>query len=678
MVSSSPKPLQFSPDGWRNITITNQRNPKYFALDRSFTVPLDYVKDGAQILRYLYYNRGSEEKVFMCVAKQVLYFDGTNYGYYYTLLYKGEVDLINYKHDGPKVTVNIMEGGAVKLIKANENTTYEYPLDDAESVRVLMNGVRLHQSANYLLSNGALVNDLGGHTVSVDLLAIEAITSIGAQSQKRVKTGNNPTVLWPLGEFFLVTGAAETTIELNWDFNMLPQLASGITPVFGTRLFLQVHVLESNVSDFTYNIDQKGGGDPALLYNHTQHFAGSTTLTIPANRKCVLYMSASLNRDFTFFTYQNNGTFAIKYTYVHPATYPLFFKPLTLLKKLINSVTNGEFEIDSDLLGIEFPTVYLTSGDGLRGLAGAKIKTSLSQFFNSFNTVFGIGLGLIADRLRLEKKSFWVDYSSPIILGEISKFRCSPAQDYIFNSLKIGYPDQEYEDVNGKQEFNNTHEYSFPNTRLSKVLEMVSNYRADCFGEEFYRINLEGKSTTDSKADNEVFMVHVVDKIEGYYYLDNKPVYHLDRSLNAGAIGILEPATVFNLFLSPKHCMLRNGSFYHSLFYKQDNKYVVFQTTEKNAEVVTDVVEKADVEIADFDTALFTPNLLEFETKVPVNLIDLLNDNPLKAFQIIIEGRNYLGIPVKVSSRPADRASQEYQLLSAPQNDLTQLETYNG
>ena len=45
MTSSSPKPLQFSPDGWRNIQIVNQRNAKYFAMDRSFTVPLDYVKD---------------------------------------------------------------------------------------------------------------------------------------------------------------------------------------------------------------------------------------------------------------------------------------------------------------------------------------------------------------------------------------------------------------------------------------------------------------------------------------------------------------------------------------------------------------------------------------------------------------------------------------------------------
>src|SRR3954469_25537092 len=127
--SGSLRPLEFTPDGWKKIQLQNVRNPTYFAIDRTFSVPLDYVKDGAQILKYIYTNFGVEAKVFMVICEQQLYFDATEYGFYYTLLYKGEIDLANYKHDGVKVTVNIMEGGMVKLLKAYENTKYEIHVD---------------------------------------------------------------------------------------------------------------------------------------------------------------------------------------------------------------------------------------------------------------------------------------------------------------------------------------------------------------------------------------------------------------------------------------------------------------------------------------------------------------------------------------------------------------------
>lgn len=677
MTSSSPKPLQFSPDGWRNIQIINQRNAKYFALDRSFSVPLDYVKDGAQILRYLYYNRGAEEKVFMCIAKQVLYFDATNYGYYYTLRYKGEIDFINFKHDGPKVNVNIMEGGVIKEIKANENTTVEIPLDVDEQIYIRMDGVTLKQSANFLISNGDASDNLGNHSLSATLLAIEAITSIGAITQPRLDKPNNPAIL--AGDaYFLQTSTIPTTIELEWDFNVLPQLSGGIAPVFGTKILLKATEI-GNSSIFTHDLEFKGGGDPNLLYNHTHHFQGSTTITVPANVKVMLWMSASNSAGpFINYVYQNDGSFKIKYNYRHPTTYIKALRPLYVLQQIISKITDGQYTIDSTLLGVDFSNILITCGDAIRSIPGSKIKTTLSQFFASKNTVHGIGLGLVANALKLEVKDYWVDYSDPVDLGEVKKFRVSPAQDYIYNLHKIGYPDQNYEDVNGRQEFNNTHEYLYPNTRVSKTYEQVSAYRADCYGAEFLRINLDGKTTTDNKGDNDVFMIHVETTPSAFLSLDNKPIYDLERSLNVGATGLLEPETVFNLFLSPKHCLLRNGDYVHSLFYKQDNKYIKFQTTEKNASVVTDVTENADVEIADLPAALFTPNLLEFETKVPVNLQDLLDLNPVKAFRFTVDGRFYMGIPVKVSSRPADKASQEFQLLSAPTNDLTQLEKYNG
>lgn len=671
--TATPKPLQSTPEGWRNIQITNQRNQKYFALDRSFSVPLEFVKDGAQILKHLYYNRGIEEKVFLCIAKQVLYMDATHYGYYYTLLYKGEIDFANFQHDGPKVTCNIMEGGPVKHIKAKENTSYEIAIDDEDYVLVKIDGVRLRQSANYLLTNGSLSSDLGAHVTDLTLLGSEQIQSIGAQSSVRTAVASASDID-DTGQFILKTGATSTQITIKYNYGITLSLASGIGSIFGTHYFFQLRGYDDGGTQTVFqNIVDFNPGDPLLLYQH-HNFSGEVTYTIPANTRVFIDSITNQNLTFTNFTYDNDGEFSVQYTYTHPTSYAKALRPLTVIQKLIEKVTDGEYTIASDTLN-QYQDIIVTCGDAIRGIDGAKIKTTLLNFFQSYNTVLGIGLGMVGAQLRLEKKSYWIDYTDPIDLGEVKNLKISPAADYIYNSIKIGYAAQEYEDVNGRQEFNNTHEYSTPVTRITKSLDLISLYRADCYGIEFTRINLEGKNTTDDKADNEVFLLHIKDSsiIE-----DGQEVYELDRSLNVGATGLPETETVFNIYLSPKHCLLRNGDYIHSLFYKQENKYVKFQTTEKNADLVSDVTENGDILIMDFDPALFQPNLLDAEAKMPVNTQTILDLNPLKVFTFTFLGIPFTGIPVKQSSRDADRASQQIQLLAAPDQSLLEMEAING
>src|SRR5574341_1183613 len=185
--SPTPVPLQYAPDGWEDIGIINQRNQKYFVMDRSFSVPLEFPEDGARILKDRFYNKGIGEKLYLVIAKQQLYMDATHYGFYYTLLYKGEIDFSEFSHEGPKVVVNIMEGGIVKYVKARENVKYQIPVDAADTIKIKWTGIKLRQKATYLLDNGALPNDLGGATINLTLLGNEGITSINAVSEERVK-----------------------------------------------------------------------------------------------------------------------------------------------------------------------------------------------------------------------------------------------------------------------------------------------------------------------------------------------------------------------------------------------------------------------------------------------------------------------------------------------------------
>jgi hypothetical protein len=651
LLSASLKPLEFTPDGWRKIQIQNQRNQTYFAIDRSFTVPLEYVKDGAQILKYIYYNFGVEAKVYMSVCEQRLFFDATNYGFYYTLLYRGEIDLANFKHDSTKVTVNIMEGGMVKMIKAYENTKYEIPVDVPDAVEIWMDGVEFNVSAKYIIQEG--------QTTGVHLPGVLFVNSEGTI----INTVTNTVFLQGSGS--INYGTSDQWILHNVSDTIIQLRLQG---------FIKVKADISTFYGFGVQIDASTG---LAIYTNNNFPAGVETtipfdalFNLPPGEK--LFFTSTYAGAITTFIRYLDGEVNISYrTKYKPSTIKAL-RPLYIFQQLISKMSDGLYTPSSTYLQ-SIQDVVITCGDAIRGIAGAKIKTSLRDFFSSYNRDFGLAMGMMGSTLRMEEKAFWVQYVDFIDLGEVSKMKVSPATDLLINNIKIGTPNQDYDDVNGKEEFNTTHEYSAPITRVAKDLNLIGVYRNDCYGIEFTRLNLDGKATTDNDSDNDVFEIHIEDnpRVDGFY--------HLDRALNAGATGLLTPSTVFNLYLTPARGLRRNGNYIRSLFYKLEAKYLKFQTTDKNDKVVAGgITENADVQIVSLDPALFSCNYLEFETKVPVDTLELLKANPLKAFAGTWAGFAFVGIPDKVSIQPGDNGAQTFKLLASPQTDLTTLIAIDG
>lgn len=658
LTSASLKPLEFTPNGWTKIQIQNQRNQTYFAVDRSFSVPLEYVKDGAQILKYIYYNQGIESKVFMSICEQRLFFDDTQYGFYYTLLYRGEIDLSNFKQDSTKVTVNIMEGGMPKLIKAYENTKYEIPIDVTEAIDIFMDGILLKKAAAYSVVEGQLLGaGLVTHYIPILFLNQEGASvgilfesqSYGESDPRIIRNETGSDISFPL------SGSIKFKIEYAADkyhFQIKKKKVDNSQQV----------LFDSGISSVSNNVVYEiPFSINVTLQNKEQLFFQGFDLTnaSPANlpNLKMTYYDTDININLDF-KYKNTTIKALR--------------PLYVFQQLISKISNGAFTPQSTFLQ-SIEDVVVTCGDAIRGISGSVIKTSLRDFFTSYNSDFGIGMGMVGNTLRLEQKAYWVQYDDFIDLGEVKNMKVYPATDLLINNIKNGSPNQDYDDVNGKQEFNTTQERSAPITRIAKELNLISVYRKDCYGIEFNRLNLDGKTTTDNDSDNDVFMIHIEDNPRG------DGLYHLDRSLNASATGLLTPATVFNLYLTPARGIRRNGNYIRSLFYKLEHKYLTFQTTDKNNAVVAGgIPENADIEISSLDPALFSANYLEFETKVPYNLFEILNASPLKAFAGTWAGFAFVGITDKISVQPGDNGAQTYKLLASPDTSLLPLITIDG
>jgi hypothetical protein len=211
------------------------------------------------------------------------------------------------------------------------------------------------------------------------------------------------------------------------------------------------------------------------------------------------------------------------------------------------------------------------------------------------------------------------------------------------------------------------------------------------YGIEFTRINLENKTTVDSSSDNDTFCIKVAPKAAGAtnYTLDRSlnpyvsividPSYNMDAATQTDLISAYDAARAFNLPLTPKQCLFNHGSFVRGCLRKLDSKWIKYNVSDKFPLVKVSppgsrvVYERADVQVGDLDTPYFDSVQFDFETKTPINLQDILSQNPVQAFQFEYQGVIMQGVNIKVGMQPAIQKSQVWSLLSVPSNDLSQL-----
>lgn len=693
--SGMPKPLTYTPDGWQDISIFFERNKKYFAIDRSFTIPMNFVEDGARILKYVWTNFGVESKVYLMIAEQVLDFDGVTFGFRYQKMYKAEIDFSTYSHQGPKVTVNLMEGDLVKLIKANENTDYEIPFDnDAE--QILMDGVPLTEKGNFNIVSDFEIkkSDWGTNW----FLPVNYLNSDGKSTGITFYTQTLKSVgtTWP------TTLSDTDTLALGGDTiaSTVNAVVKGVVEfkctVNDPSLGFRARFIRSN-QDIThqndYQIFQVGNPTPGQTYT----FNINMTVPLQAGERLYLegiYFGGATGAIDVGISFTENSYLKIYYQNTYKATTIKAYRPSVLLQKILDKVTGGGYSLVTTLLSGDNDLRMLTSGDALRGFSGAVIKISLLKFFQLFDMQLDAAMGIINNVLHFENKQYWYSNSTIIDLGSVTNLKITQSGDYLFNKISIGYPNQNYNqalgDVNGKLEPCVTQTYTLPITCVNKELTLTTDIRADMYGIEFTRINLDGKTTVDSSSDNDTFCIKVAPKVSGAtsYTLDRSlnpyvsividPSYNMDAATQTDLINAYDKDKAFNLGLTPKQCLFNHSAFLRGCLRGLDSKYIKYQVSDKFPLLKVSppagrvVYERADIRAGDLDPAYFDGVGLDFETKTPINLQDILSQNPVQAFQFEYQGVILQGVNLKVGMQPAVQKSQTWSLLSVPANDLTQ------
>jgi len=679
--SNAPYFVEYAPDGWYDIAIQNIRNRTLWGTDRSVTIPLNYVKDAAKILKHIFYKLGTEEQVYLVIAQQKLdYTPGVEYGFWYKKCYRGEVDMSTFNHAGLKVTCTTLEDGLPKYLKANLNTTYEIPMNVADAINVKFDGINLRNKVNF---NVQAVIDSTEVAVGFEDNKAFGITKVSEEGDSSgiIALGQVPEQFTLTNDDY-INGSDNYLLKNENTYPVTITLAGKLkfkcTDDSGTvqlRVFFKGSVAHTDIDIFdqTMTFDQ--------LYD--QDF--SEVITLAPGEK--LFVLGEYDRDGALDTstieFQEGSDFNAFFITRRSTTYIKHLRAQYIFEYLVNKMTEGTFAAEISAYFNTWRQIVFTCGNAIRGLDDAVMKISFQTFFQFWDCFDSVGIMERSGKVGFDRKQALINPANPIVLSAPANdtLKVSFDKSYPFSTLKIGYPEikNDVGVLNGNEEFNCTYEFGVDGvTNSTGILDKVSKIKASCYEQEKIRITTLEKDTTDYKSDNDVFVNYIEDTLQPAAG-DDPAHYLLDRSLNASATGLLEPNTVWNIRLSPGRMLLNNGPFFRSCLYQCDAKNISYRSADKNNKMVAGgVTEKATRNVGGLGSIFFYPVVVDGDFIPPGDLNDLIDVDPTRTTTFPFYGEVWETIYTQVSIAPASDKEQSYKLMLTANNDLTKLIDYDG
>lgn len=609
------------------------------------------------------------------------------YGFWYRLLYRGEIDWKTFDHAGTRVTCTTLEDGLPKYLKAGDKTVHEFPMNVPDAVWVKYDGIKLHETLNYIQPSGfemrypdniaagnalvptPLINNEGNH-VYTDVQSQELAIMNGTYPNQ-FNDGDNYLIknTGTLPEQYLVEGVLEyrVTDRNSANFNIRHQFIVSSNETGNLDIYepqssgtVPVGTLITRPYSFNITLDPKD----RLYFNEILVITGSSIA----------------------YEYTENSKFSIKFTSKFLPSYARAFRPQYLWSLLVDKVTSVHYQAAmSKYFDLHKDKVWL-SGNSIRQFDDATLQISMYDFFRFWDCIDSVGLvdrkGKFVDFLDEESL---IDEDDVIMLGSPAEgtFKVTTASDQFINEIEIGFPDirNDVGVLNGRDEFNAKTVFSTEATTLTGKLDAVAPVSVSCYDQEGIRVFTTGKNTTDYKNDNKCYVVHIEQIEQPADPANSVPIhYKLNRDLNATVTaGLLEPETVFNLWFTPARSIDRKGLNITGRFYLSDDEKFFFRSSDKNKELVCNgVVEKADFVVGQLKKPKHSPWLMTMELPPPLALNQFLDLNPLQTLAVEVDGNIFKGTLERIGVATSKNNNQVVEMRSLASNDHTKFIRYYG
>lgn len=681
-LTTTKTPLRYAPQNWEETQLDWERGFKYHGIVRKTSTTFEFHKDSASILRSVYYNGGVNGYAKFVIER----FNDTFAVQDYELLYDGEINFVSYRSTLYGVQCEIIEGGFLNKLESREDTNYDIDLyTNPNQIWVKMDGINLQEICHFIARTGGLI--IPG-TGGFDIFYPFSITTTEGYVKSKYQ---EPDPSIPVKS--LVTNKYSSSVIYNIQLSGVVDI--DISPSAGTPKFLRIKIQErdalgilvATTTIFTSPAINTTG------YNIINVPLFTTAYTLPSSYSLgissTLVDSSGVGSTTSFWSIIDSGLdLQISADIRTRTTFIKCLRPKYVFSQLIDKISDGNTSVDSQLLDANEDKV-ITSFDSIRNLPSSKLNTNFQDFYESMNNIFNTCLiyDKVNDLCLLESKATAYDNSTSVLnLGEISQLEIIPNTEGLFSKLEASYKSFSYDSVNGKDEFNTLNEFLSPLTAVSTSLNLSKTYRADMYGIELTRLNLSDKKVTDGDSDNDIAVIHINNTVAGQIPLffpgAGEDYYEIHRDSSLTITNIYSPQTAFNIFFSPKRCLLRQGNYLRSLMYGNDTELIKYQISSKNNYLglkmvtndgTTTIDEGADILISTLDGIIFKPTIFEFKTKVNSSLDSIMNATPYQLCSFTFKNNTYYGFFLKSSLQPAFNEAQTFRLLCAPQTDLTNL-----
>lgn len=618
---------------WDDIVVSVKRGD-YDGVVRSFSSKFEFVNNAHAILKKQYRDN------YLGAAASVV-MSRRNNSWTWNELFRCTLDFSTYEDSGNVISINAVDDSLASLIKAKKSTQYEYSVDAIkEGYRLWYDRMPIDNNIKYIITGDSTDDD--GNSIfnySCDGIVAESV----------------PITL-------SYEGSPEVLTNLGFQYSDIPNYAGQSNVFFLTndidisvKISGKVFIKAYNPKNIRSVLMDIGLVDPkvgAFRIFRKEILPNGTEQEVDIDCTASLKKGDGLNVTFDFaltgagvsdfgvdITVKAESRISINFFAKQRPEYIDVVSPVNLLGKLMQSMNGGveglTCEIDSTG-NDRLENCMIIAAESVRGINESKLYSSFSKFAEWMKSEFGYVYDISGKKVTFRHRTKYFTDDIVKEVTEFADFSYNVNSSLIYSSVRVGYDKQDYDSVNGRDEFRFTNTFSTGVTLTDNSLDLISPYRADAYGIEFL-VQKRGADTTDSDSDNDVFFVGTKLVKHQAMLPGNIPLisyrYELIRNNGYELSGVISPETMFNAMYSPRQMLLVNKAFIGCCTAK-----LTYASGEGNSDVVIGGIKEKDDVLILAGERIATVGELSFSTPeyaIPENQKGLVS--------LIKNGERYLG-----------------------------------
>lgn len=528
---------------WEDVEISAKRKD-LGGVVRSFSNKFEFVKGAYDLLEAEYLSNYTK-------ASAILVIGVLNDSWGYNEKFRCKLDFSTYQSDGYTISINAIDDSVASIINANKSQVYDIPVSELKEDALYYDRIKLlNKSTMYITPN--FENELMPDYDRFMALRLQSRETLLPLAYGEISTPVKGVMeVYDVGMDIPYDNAGKTgyfalclvdKIEINLRIRMVVDLL--------TTAVTSLHIRHMSA-------DNKLKSDKAILLSKDGSSAGVTSVdeslsyAMRDGDRLIAYILCvtSIGEDIDeIIKISRDYDFYIDYSARNKPVNIDAFSPKKLLSSLLSRMG---VSLSGDIVSGSMPIPWMMAAESVRGIKDAKVHTSFSKFCDFAKALMGYDYEILDNSVRFRHMNdFFVNETKE--LDHVSNMELSVDESLIYSGVEIGFDKQDYDEINGRDEFHFKSSFSTGLDIKDNILSLISPYRADCYGLEFLA-NERDEESKDTDSDNDIFIVHARkdgDKLTLVREANGGPVY--------AVTGVLFPDTIFNASYSPRKMLLVN------------------------------------------------------------------------------------------------------------------------